>query len=371
MSTLTALRSEKAAITDAGDPAALLAKTQDLSRRLQEREEFDRPFVESLGEGVIITDRESRVLYANSRIECLTGYPRSEIMGAVSYELLTPKEEWPAMRRRLKERLAGKEESYEYEHVRRDGARHWVSVRALPYRNARGEIVGTIGLVSCIKERKTLEFENEYLQEELRGNYRAILGDSPALKKVLAQVEMVAPTNAGVLILGESGTGKELVARAIHDRSPRKNAALVRVNCASVPRELFESEFFGHVRGAFTGAVKDRVGRFELAHSGTLFLDEIGEVPLELQSKLLRVLQEGQFEKVGEDRTRTVEVRITAAPTRALEAEVRAGRFRQAFYSRLSVFPIELPPLRDRAEDIPALAQHFLVQSARKLGLNP
>jgi PAS domain S-box-containing protein len=369
MSTLTAPRNDKVTPIETGDPAALLARTQDLSRRLQEREEFYRSFLESLGEGVIITDRESRILYANSRIECLTGYPRSELIGAVSYELLMPKEEWPAMRRRLKERLAGREESYEYEHARKDGQRHWVSVRALPYRNGRGEIVGTIGLLSCIKERKTLELENAYLQEELRGNYRAILGDSPALKKVLAQIEMVAPTSAGVLILGESGTGKELVARAIHDRSPRKNSALVRVNCASVPRELFESEFFGHVRGAFTGAVRDRVGRFELAHAGTLFLDEIGEVPIELQSKLLRVLQEGQFEKVGEDRTRTVDVRIIAATNRDLEVEVKAGRFRQDLFYRLSVFPIELPPLRERVEDIPALAHHFLVESARKLGV--
>jgi PAS domain S-box-containing protein len=371
MSTATAPRPEKAAAVESGDPAALLAKTQDLNRRLQEREEFYRSFMESLGEGVIITDRESRILYVNSRIECLTGYPRSELIGKISYELFMPKEEWPAMRRRLQERLAGKEESYEYEYVRKDGERHWVSVRALPYRNAKGEIVGTIGLSSCIKERKNLEFENEYLHEELRGNYRAILGDSPALKKVLAQIEMVAPTNASVLILGESGTGKELVARAIHDRSPRKDAPLVRVNCASVPRELFESEFFGHVRGAFTGAIKDRVGRFELAHGGTLFLDEIGEVPLELQSKLLRVLQEGQFEKLGDDRTRTVDVRIIAATNRDLETEVKNGRFRQDLYYRLSVFPIELPPLRDRTEDIPRLAQHFLEQSARKLGVHP
>jgi len=369
MSTTSAPPKEKpAATTDAGDPASLLARTQDLSRRLHEREEFYRSVLESLGEGVLITDRENRILYANSRVECLTGYSRAELIGAVSYELLTPKEEWPAMRRRLKERLTGKEEEYELEHVRKDGGRHWVSVRALPYRNGRGDIVGTIGLLSCIKERKNLEFENEYLQEELRGNYRAIIGESPALKKVLAQIEMVAPTNASVLILGESGTGKELVARAIHDRSPRQAAALVRVNCASVPRELFESEFFGHVRGAFTGAVKDRVGRFELAHGGTLFLDEIGEVPLELQSKLLRVLQEGQFEKVGEDRTRTVDVRIIAATNRDLEAEVKAGRFRQDLYYRLSVFPIELPSLRDRVEDISALAQRFLQESARKLG---
>lgn len=369
MSTPTAPHTEKVSTPDSGDPAALLARTQDLSRRLHEREEFYRSILESLGEGVIITDSDSRILYANSRTECLAGRPRSELIGSISYELLSPKSEWPTMRRRLKERLTGKEESYEHEHVRKDGQRHWVQVRALPYRNGRGDIVGTIGLLSCIKERKTLELENEYLQEELRGNYRTILGDSPVLKKVLAQIEMVAPTNASVMVLGESGTGKELVARAIHDRSPRKAAALVRVNCASVPRELFESEFFGHVRGAFTGAVKDRVGRFELAHGGTLFLDEIGEVPLELQSKLLRVLQEGQFEKVGEDRTRTVDVRIVAATNRDLEAEVKSGRFRQDLYYRLSVFPIELPPLRDRSTDIPILAQHFLQQSTHRLGL--
>src|SRR6266702_8793537 len=317
MSTATAPLNEKPlAAPEAGDPASLLARTQDLSRRLHEREEFYRSVLESLGEGVLITDRENRILYANSGVECLTGYSRAELVGAVSHELLTPRTEWPAMRRRLKERLAGKEDEYELEHVRKDGERHWVSVRALRYRNARGDIVGTIGLLSCIKERKNLEFENEYLQEELRGNYRAIVGDSPALKKVLAQIEMVAPTNANVLILGESGTGKELVARAIHDRSPRKAAALVRVNCASVPRKLFESEFFGHVRGAFTGAVKDRVGRFETAEGGTIFLDEVGEIPLDIQNKLLRVLQEKRYERVGDDRTRRANVRVVAATNR-------------------------------------------------------
>ena len=351
-------------VMEGGDPTALFGRSKDATRR----EEFYRSILESLAEGVIITDRESRILYANSRIECLTGRPRAELIGEVSYELLAPKEEWAAMKRRLKERLAGKEENYDQEITRSNGDRHWISVRALPYRNAREEIIGTIGLISCIKERKTLEFENEYLQEEVRGNYREIIGESPALKKVLAQIEMVAPTSASVLVLGESGTGKELVARAIHDRSPRKEGALVRVNCASVPRELFESEFFGHTRGAFTGAVKDRVGRFELADKGTLFLDEIGEVPLELQSKLLRVLQEGQFERLGEDRTRTVDVRIIAATNRDLEAEVKAGRFRQDLYYRLSVFPIELPPLRDRSEDIGMLARKFLEQASRKMG---
>src|SRR2546428_309357 len=162
-----------------------------------------------------------------------------------------------------------------------------------------------------------------------------------------------------VLGLGESGTGKELVARAIHDLSARKEHPLVRVNCASVPKELFESEFFGHVRGAFTGAIKDRVGRFELADGGTLFLDEIGEIPPDLQSKLLRVLQEGQFERLGDDRTRTVQVRPIAATNRDLLAEAKAGRFRLDLYYRLSVFPLEMPPLRERPEDLRLRAGDF------------
>jgi transcriptional regulator with GAF, ATPase, and Fis domain len=171
------------------------------------------------------------------------------------------------------------------------------------------------------------------------------------------------------LVLGESGTGKELVARAIHDLSARKDRSLVRVNCASIPKELFESEFFGHIRGAFTGAIKDRVGRFELADDGTLFLDEVGEIPLDLQSKLLRVLQEGQFERVGDERTRTVKVRLVTATNRDLLAEAKAGRFRLDLYYRLSVFPIEVPPLRERLEDVGTLAEHFIQQASRRLGV--
>jgi transcriptional regulator with GAF, ATPase, and Fis domain len=177
----------------------------------------------------------------------------------------------------------------------------------------------------------------------------------------------VASTDATTLVLGESGTGKELVAREIHRRSLRSDRPLIRVNCASIPKDLFESEFFGHVRGAFTGAVKDRVGRFAAADGGTLFLDEVGEIPLDLQSKLLRVLQEGQFERVGEDRTREVDVRIIGATNVDLEEEVKAGRFREDLYYRLNVFPISVPALRDRSEDIPMLADHFVDCLGKKL----
>lgn len=214
--------------------------------------------------------------------------------------------------------------------------------------------------------RRELELERDYLREEVEtgGLFGEILGRSPALERLLHQVAMVAATDASVLVLGESGTGKELIARAIHQRSTRARKPLVKVNCGSIPHELFESEFFGHVRGSFTGAVRDRVGRFQLADHGTLFLDEVGEIPLDLQSKLLRVLQEGEFERVGDEGTRKVNVRVIAATNRDLRKEVDAGRFRLDLYYRLGVFPMEVPPLRDRAEDIPLLIAHF-VQQAR------
>lgn len=217
--------------------------------------------------------------------------------------------------------------------------------------------------------RARLEEENLYLREEVTAalGMGEFVGESQALQHVLRQVQLVAPTDAAVLITGESGTGKELVVRAIHDRSLRKGRALIKVNCSAVPDALFESEFFGHVKGAFTGALADRPGRFEVADRGTLFLDEIGEVPLAMQAKLLRVLQEGEFERVGDLRTRSVDVRIIAATNRDLKREVEAGRFREDLYYRLSVFPIHIPPLRERREDIPKLALHFIAQSAQRM----
>ena len=214
-----------------------------------------------------------------------------------------------------------------------------------------------------------LVLERDYLRDELleAHQFGDIVGQSPSLKNVLQQIELVAPTDASVLILGESGTGKELVAREIHRRSLRKDRPMVKVNCASIPRELYESEFFGHVKGAFTGAVTDRAGRFELADGGTLFLDEVGEIPLALQSKLLRVLQEGEFERVGDERTHHADVRIISATNQNLKEEIQANRFREDLYYRLNVFPVQVAPLRQRKEDIAVLAAHFVDLSARKL----
>ena len=194
-----------------------------------------------------------------------------------------------------------------------------------------------------------------------------IVGASTSMRKVMEQIRLVAPTDAAVLIMGESGTGKELVARAIHEHSLRSGRPLIKVNCGAVPDTLFESEFFGHVKGAFTGAFKDKLGRFELADGGTLFLDEISETPLTMQVKLLRVLQEHELERVGDVRSRRINVRIVAATNRDLKKAVDAGHFRQDLYYRVSVFPIELPPLRERRDDILPLAAHFVKQIARRI----
>jgi PAS domain S-box-containing protein len=258
-----------------------------------------------------------------------------------------------------------------------DGEYRWFLFRAVPFRDEAGAIVRWYGTNTDIEDLKRaereirgiLEAQNAYLLDELRTeqNFGDIFGTSCGLRKVLRQIELVAPTDATVLITGESGTGKELVARAIHEHSARNGRALIKLNCSAVPEGLFESEFFGHVRGSFTGALKDKPGRFELADGGTLLLDEIGEVPLAMQAKLLRVLQEQELERIGDTRTRKVNVRVIAATNRDLTKEVDEGRFREDLFYRLRVFPIEVPPLRERRDDIASLAAHFIRQSARKM----
>ena len=218
--------------------------------------------------------------------------------------------------------------------------------------------------------RAKLEEENRYLQEEIKSdhNFEEIVGQSRAIKEVFKAIEAVAPAGATVLITGETGTGKELVARALHHLSPRRGKALIKVNCAALPAGLIESELFGHEKGAFTGAIARKIGRFELAHGGTLFLDEIGDLPPELQPKLLRVLQEGEFERIGASHTTTVDVRVVAATNRDLETAVQGNRFRSDLYYRLNVFPIRLPPLRERTEDIPLLVRYLTLKYGPRLG---
>jgi len=261
----------------------------------------------------------------------------------------------------------------------------WFSMRVIPFSGRKGgAIVSHIDITdrklaeSDLRKAYTeiaglknqLEAEAAYLQEEIKleHNFESIIGSSAALKYVLYKVEQVAPTDSTVLILGETGTGKELISRAIHSRSPRHARPLVKVDCAALPANLIESELFGHERGAFTGALARQIGRFELANGNTLFLDEVGELPLELQPNLLRVLEDGEFERLGSTRTIKIDVRVIAATNRDLEAEVREGRFREDLFFRLNVFPISVPPLRDRLEDIPLLTQFFVEKASKKLG---
>jgi PAS domain S-box-containing protein len=337
-------------------------------------------------------DEEGLIVTVTDHWLLKMGYSRNEVIGRPISEFYSEADRKKFAGGRLKELIGGGKFSNEQRQMvtnegkvldlvmsaisDRDDAgrvrRMLVASKDVTERN-RAERALRRTLAENARLREELEHERDYLREEVNVamNFGRIVGTSTALKQMLEKVEAVADTPVNVLITGESGVGKELVARAIHSRSGRSEAALVKVNCASIPKELFESEFFGHAKGAFTGAHRDRIGRFQLAEGGTIFLDEIGEIPLELQSKLLRVLQEGEFERVGDDITRAVDVRVIAATNRDLERLVIAGEFREDLFYRLSVFPIEVPPLRDRAEDVVQLAQHFLEQACVDFGRKP
>lgn len=356
-------------------------------QELKEALYLNKLILESAGEGIYGLDAEGKTTFINQAAEKMTGFSAQEMIGNCQHQLVHhsrpdgtpyPQKECPiyAAFRRGKVFQTSEEVFW-----RKDGTCFPVEYVSTPIRENM-KVLGAVVVFRDISERKKaeaeikklrhqLELENAYLNEEVSDAqaYGEIIGSSHVLKNILRQIEMVAPTDASVLITGESGTGKELVAREIHNRSSRRNRTMIKVNCASIPKELYESEFFGHVKGAFTGAVKDRAGRFQLADGGTLFLDEIGEVPLDLQSKLLRVLQEGTFERIGDEKTRNVDVRIIAATNRSLKDEVDKKRFREDLYYRLNVFPIEAPPLRNRKEDIPMLAANFLNLAAKKLNV--
>jgi PAS domain S-box-containing protein len=334
------------------------------------RDLFDEAPIAYVHEGL-----DTRIIQANRTAMRILGLKPEEVAGTFGKSLVP---DTPDAQRRMREALdsvgGGTDTSGVMLELRRkdNGKPVWVQWWSRPAAGGgytRTMFVDITDRVLMEQERVRLQDQNAYLREEIRSghNFGDIIGESPGLRKVKQQIQLVATTDASVLVTGESGTGKELVARAVHDHSARKSRALIKLNCSAVPEGLFESEFFGHVKGAFTGALKDKPGRFELADGGTLFLDEIAEVPLAMQAKLLRVLQEQELERVGDTRTRKVNVRIIAATNRNLKKEVDAGRFREDLFYRLSVFPIEVPPLRECRDDIGPLVEHFLGQSARRM----
>lgn len=373
-----------------------MTKYDDTLAQLTELREQQRLILDAAGEGIYGLDDNGQVTFGNAAAEAILGWSAANIIGQRSHDVhhhshpngsAYPREECPIYAA-LKDGEVHRIDNEVFWHA--DGHAVPVEYTSTPITD-NGKPVGAVVVFRDISERKELEQqrsaafdeikrlkeqleqERDYLRDEINviSNFGEIIGDSQALKRALAQIEAVAATSANVLVLGESGVGKEMIARAIHQRSERSENALVKVNCASIPKDLFESEFFGHIIGAFTGAHRDRVGRLQLADSGTLFLDEVGEIPLSQQGKLLRALQENEFERVGDENTVKVDVRVVAATNRNLEEEVKAGRFREDLFYRLSVFPIEVPALRDRVDDIAPLAKHFLELICRELGRDP
>ncbi len=335
-------------------------------------------------------DLLSNTVFYSDRFREILGYTPAEFPGTIDSfrSRLHPEDTtavWAAIKRHLKERVAYR---VELRLRTKSGDYLWILARGQAIWNSAGKAIRMCGSIHDITERKQaelnlkaalseiqelkekLEIERAYLQEEIKleYNYENIIGQSDGLNYVLYKVEQIAPSDTTVLVLGETGTGKELVARAIHGLSPRKDRALVKVNCATLPANLIESELFGHEKGAFTGAHVRQLGRFEVASGATLFLDEIGELPLELQPKLLRVIQDGEFERLGSSGTVKVDVRLIAATNRNLEEEVRRGHFREDLWYRLNIFPITVPPLRERLEDIALLVDFFVDKISRRLG---
>ena len=343
---------------------------------IRENGERFRDLFEEAPIGYVYEGLDTRFVRANRAAMKMLGIQPEEVATTFGKSLVA---DTPENKRRLREAFeaieGGKEAGEVVLELRRKDNGHpvWVEWWSKPDASGghtRTVIVDITKRILLEQEQARLQAQNSYLYEEIltEYNFGAVIGESPALQKVMQQTQLVAPTDASVLISGESGTGKELIARAIHEQSQRKGQVLIKVNCSAIPDSLFESEFFGHVRGAFTGALKDKAGRFELADGGTMFLDEIGEIPLAMQAKLLRVLQEQEIERVGDTKTRKVNVRIIAATNRDLKKDADDGRFRQDLYYRLNVFPIVLPPLRERREDIPLLVTHFAKKCSQQMG---
>jgi formate hydrogenlyase transcriptional activator len=345
---------------------------------LRHSEEHARMLFEFSPDAVLVCDSGGLIREINARVETLFGYKRGELLGQ-AVELLVP-ERFRAAHPKHRDdyarepRLRPMGVGLELYGRRRDGSEFPVDILLGPADGREGRVVFVV--VRDLSERKRYEEAlqrseegKRYLEEELitSHHFDEIIGNAAGLKRVLKNVETVAPMDATVLILGETGTGKELIARAIHNLSARRERPFVKLNCSAIPAGLLESELFGHEKGAFTGAIAQKIGRLELAHRGTLFLDEIGDLPLELQPKILRAMQEKEFERLGGTRTIPVNVRLVAATNRNLAKMVQEHEFRSDLYYRLKVFPIEIPPLRERIEDIPLLVKYFVTQHARRM----
>jgi len=372
-----------------------LIRASQLSREVLANERQWHQLLDSIQLLVVGLDREGRITSMNPFAEQISGYSAAEMVGRAYLEFV-PEEERHEVRSAVDLGLLGDpQQENERLLITRQGEKRIVRWRSVVLRGADGEVEGLLSVGADVTERREseedlrrtsadlertvgelellknrLEEENVYLREEIRTEhgFENIVGGSDALLYVLHKVRQVAPSDTSVLVLGETGVGKELIARTIHSESPRSNGPFVVVNCAALPPNLIESELFGHEKGAFTGAERQRRGRFELADGGTLFLDEIGELPLEMQPELLRVLQDGQMERVGGSETIAVNVRVIAATNRDLNTDMEAGRFREDLFYRIAVYPITVPPLRDRRDDIPVLVQHFVQHFARRRG---
>jgi len=373
------------AVRDQGGKLLGFSKiTRDFTDRMKAEEsvrlseERFRSLFEFSPDAIIVSDQGGKIAEINEQVGKFFGYDRGELLGQ-PIEILVPE--------RFRGTHPGHRKSYAAEPRtrpmgiglelygrRKDGTEFPVDIMLSPVRTDGGKLVLTV--IRDLSEKKKAEEElarkereNRYLEEELNTEHRFedIIGESVGLKRVLKQVETVAGADVTVLILGETGTGKDLIARAIHQLSPRRERTLVKLNCAAIPTGLLESELFGHERGAFTGAISQKIGRLELAHQGTLFLDEVGDLPLEVQPKLLRALQEKEFERLGGTRTIPVDIRLVAATNRNLEKMVADREFRSDLYYRLRVFPISIPPLRERREDIPLLVRYFVSKHALRM----
>ncbi|ABS25269.1 sigma54 specific transcriptional regulator, Fis family [Anaeromyxobacter sp. Fw109-5] len=363
----------------------LAAANEELRREIGERRRMEeklrqderelRRITDVIPQAIIVLAPDGTMLHANAFVLEYTGLSLGDIKAAGARGSIFHPDDveklWDERQRALSR---GEPFELELRARRKDGRYRWFLVRYVPFRDERGRLTRWYATGTDIEDRKRAEEkvrnENLALRGEIDGSsmFEEIVGSSEGLRRVLAQVAKVAPTDSTVLILGETGTGKELIARAIHRQSSRSTQAFIRVNCAAIPSSLITSELFGHEKGAFTGAVQRRTGRFESANGGTIFLDEVGDLTAETQIALLRVLQEREFERIGSSRPISVDVRVLAATHRDLEAAVEAGTFRQDLFYRLNVFPLQIPPLRERRDDIPLLAEYLIARYARTAG---